>query len=246
MLTRIASIHFASVHGERSQYAGVYDIPAVPLGGDPVIIEIKDMVQGWEGTYESSNVVGKRRLNRSMIWGEVIAEDLIMEWTKNGVGRDENSHPGIWIVRDRILETLPTGQIATDAEGKALFRLPSEEEKMHMWEEDLSHAKAADANYAQYLINYVRGQEKLDRGGKPLVISPVAKAAAEAYAPESAFLRQGHDLVPRICPYCSDRNPATNVKCKNCHEVIDVPRYAALQAEQKKAVREADRALTAA
>lgn len=245
MLTRIASCHFHSVHAERGQYGGMYDIPAVGLNETPLVLEIQDKVQYWEGTFESSNVIGRRKQNKTMVWGEQIAEDLVAQWTLNGDGRTHNSHPGIWVVRDRIFETTPSGQIACDLEGKALFRTPTDEERDQMWEEDYARCKAADANYARYLITVADSMANDPRGSRAQFISPVAVAAAKAYAPNAAWLRIGHELIPNVCPYCQARVPAKVIKCPNCKEVVDLAAFAALQARQKKAVREAESALTA-
>ncbi len=239
MLTRIASCHFYSVHAERPQYGGDYKIPAVPLGAKPHIIEVQDLVQHWDGTFESSSVPGTRRKNTHMVWGEVIADDIVRQWTTDGDGRTATCHPGIWVVREKILKALPSGQIATDLQGRALFDVATDEQIQEMWDEDYAAAKAADANYAKYLVAVADSMANDPRGSKAQFISPIARAAAEVFAPNSSWLRHGAELIPQICMYCQARVPAKVIKCPNCKEVVDVEGYAALQAQQKKAVREA-------
>src|ERR1700679_1012628 len=117
-IAKIASIHFAPVEANR-MYGGPFNMPVVPLGAEPAILELEDIMQYDEGPYSlGSN--GRRQKTRSPVLGEEQAADFVREWTESGRGMGSYCRPGIWIVRDR----LPLTYI--DEKGTEIYKLDPE------------------------------------------------------------------------------------------------------------------------
>lgn len=236
--TLIASVHFYPLKAERPSYGGYYNIPAVALGDDPVIYEITDMVEIQQEPVEGQN---RRVTKRHLIDGHTIARDLVQSWTGNRLGCGPDSRPGVFIVRDRLPKLNPDGTNIVDLEGKAVFEDPGDERKQAMFREDLAAARACDANYARYLINDGSAQAMDPR--KVQFISALARAAARAYQPSVDWLREGAQLQMKVCQYCSTPILNSIVKCPKCSEVVDITRYAHMQAIEKQAVKDAEMSL---
>jgi hypothetical protein len=243
MLTRIASVHFFASRADRKQWGKEYVVPAQKLNDEPFILSIDDAVQHWEGDYQSSTVVGKRRQNNHLVTGESIAADLIQEWTQNGVGRTDRCHPGLWIIRDRVAIVDNDGKAVLDIMQRATFRRAEPAEFKAMWQEDEDAARAADAEYAKYVIGIADRFFNNPKGSQAVSIMPIQRAAAEIYAPAAPWLVSGSALIPAVCPYCQFRAPAASIKCPRCHEIIDAAGYARLQADEKRIIKEATREL---
>lgn len=236
MKVRIASVHFAPLHAERSGYNGVFNIPAVAVGADPVIYEIDDHVEILNEPVEGQN---RRSVRRNLIEAIVIARDIVGMWTgKNGhsrLGCGPDSHPGVWIVRDRLPKVNADGTLVTNLEGKAILEDISMDLQRELFEEDTVANRAADANFANWLINDASGIASDPRQIK--FIQPLARSAARAYQPNIQWLREGAQLQTTTCQYCTKPVLATAVKCPHCAEVINVVEWARLQSIQETALR---------
>src|SRR3954468_1212775 len=101
MKVRIASVHFFPLSADRPSYNGVFRLPAVAPGGDPVIYEIDDHVELLNEPVEGQN---RRTVRRNLVEAIKIARDIVGMWTGKGghsrLGCSADSHPGVWIVRD--------------------------------------------------------------------------------------------------------------------------------------------------
>jgi hypothetical protein len=229
MRARIASIYFARVQATRL-YGGPYEIPAVPIGADPVFLTLDDCVQIEQGPYQlGSN--GKRSRRKHLVLGQVIARCLVAEWTANGILMTPDCHPGIWAVREQVPLMNDNGTPQLDADGVAQWRPATEEEKRAMWEEDLIAARRADRAYAESLFMHANAMAE-DARLIPF-IPRTTRLAAKQYGFEAEWLKEGAALRVKPCPYCTKVIPATAIKCPKCAEVVDVPAYARLEAEKK-------------
>jgi hypothetical protein len=47
----IATIYFAGKTADRSIYGKTYNLPEVPVGGEPFLLEITDVIQRSQGAY---------------------------------------------------------------------------------------------------------------------------------------------------------------------------------------------------
>jgi hypothetical protein len=229
MITKVASIFFAPVRAER-MYGGPYELPAVPLGAEPAILTITDRPQFEQGPYQlGSN--GKRARRRYHVLGEVIARCIVAEWSQNGVGMTPQCRPGIWVVREQLPLLNENGTPQLDADGIALWRMASDEEREAMWAEDFAAAKKADRSYANML--FIQANGMADDPRLIPYIAPNARIAAKHYGLEAEWLKEEAALHVKQCPYCTKVIPAKAIKCPKCTEVVDVPGYARLEAEKK-------------
>jgi hypothetical protein len=242
MTTKVASIYFAPVRAERP-FGGPYELPAVPLGMAPAILTITDRVQIEQGPYElGSN--GKRSRRQHLVKGEAIARDVVAEWSANGVGMNPQCRPGIWVIREQLPLINPDGTAQIDADGVALWRDATEEEKLAMWEEDLAAGRQADRSYANMLFVQASGMAEDPR--KIPFIAPNARVAAQQYGMTAEWLKEDAALHVKQCLYCTRVIPAKAIKCPHCSEIVDVEGYAALEAQKQAALKQAKEAARSA
>lgn len=244
MSAKIASIHFHPLKADRGVYGGYYSIDAVPVGGDPIVIMIEDKIQYWQGPYAMSGVEGRRSQHSTRIAAEDIAADIVREWTENGVGKSQDSHPGVWVVREKRPVLNPDGTWVMGLDKHAVFEPATFEECQQMFKEDLAKARACDANYASYLIQDANAIASDPRGNRIPFIQPVARAAAKAYRPDVMWLREGAALQMKICPYCTKPVAESAIKCPSCSEIIDFEAYGRMEARKNESVRKAKEDLT--
>jgi endogenous inhibitor of DNA gyrase (YacG/DUF329 family) len=239
---RIASVYFYPVHADRSTFGhGPYDIPAVPRGADPIILELTDKVQVEEGPYILGQG-GKRQKRRYLINAGDIARDLVNEWAASGHMMTPECHPGIFMVR----ETIPLiheggerdGQIQMDAEGKALYRDATAAEKKQMWDEDLAAAHNANQIYGHRLIQDATAFTDGNPKRIPLV-PPPARAAATHFGVVAPWMREGAALDVVNCPMCTRSISKEAVVCPHCQQVVDMDRWAEREALKGAAIKQA-------
>jgi hypothetical protein len=242
-LAMVASIYFAPVSTTRVYAAGPYELPAVPPGADPVLLPITDRLQIEQGPV-SLGVNGRRSERQHLVQGEVIARDIVGEWTEHGVGMTPQCRPGIWVVRDRKpIINEETGIAAIGANGVALWRPATEEERLEMWMEDLAAARMADHAYANAL--FIHASAMAENPKLIPLIPKNARLAAKQYGLTAEWLRENAALHVRPCPYCTHIIPSTAIKCPKCTEVVNVEAYVSLEAQKQvlmKAAKEAQRA----
>jgi hypothetical protein len=242
MTSQVASVYFAPVRAERI-YGGPYQLPAVPLGADPVTLSITDRVQIEQGPYQlGSN--GKRSRRQHLVLGQVIARCVVNEWASNGVGMTPQCRPGIWAVREQLPLLNADGTPQLDADGVALWRAADPAEKNAMWEEDLVAARAADRAYANMLFIQASGMAEDPR----LIpfIAANARVAAKHYGLDAEWLKEDAALHVKPCPYCTKVIPAKAIKCPKCTEIVDVEGYALLEAQKQTALKLAKEAARSA
>jgi predicted nucleic acid-binding Zn ribbon protein len=232
MQKRIASIYFAPVLARRPLYGGYFEIPAVEKNAEPHILVIDDKVQR---SQEPSPDGSTRVMQRYLIEGRDIAVDILREWTAESVGMTPDCRPGVWIVRDEVPLTQPSGLPQYDADGKAMWRQASEEERVAMWAEDRKAAEIAQANWADYLI---RSGDVLAEDPKQWVlISNLMRVAARHFGKERPWLQELKDNDVKHCQWCTKAIPVFAVKCGFCHEIVDPERYVEM-ARKRDAVLE--------
>ncbi len=248
----IATIHFHPVKVDRRQFGfGVYELPVVPAGDKPFILTITDKVQIERGPYQESSNRKVRSIRRHPETGQVIANDIVNSATRQGIGMTHDCHPGIWVVR----ESMPViweqdiidegghllhskGQIQTDAEGTAIWREASEEEKTAMWAEDLAANIAADASYAEWLIQQANA---MDERQWAKGITAVTKAAAAHYKITTDWNTKAGALQRVPCPHCKEQVMKGAVRCRHCSQIIDPEAAALLEARQENSMLKAKR-----
>lgn len=235
---KIASIYFAPVHGDRSIYGGIYDLPAVALGAEPAILVVEDKVQRDEGPYSLGNN-GRRVQNIWPVWADDICRDLVREWTAGGLGMTHDSHPGIWIVREKIAITKTdkdgTEQPVFDVMGSQIFRPATAEEASAMWEQDLAHNKVADKAYADWC--FMEGNRIAADPRNIQFISKNYKRAAKQYGLAADWLKEGAATAVMPCPLCTKVIPKHSTVCQFCTGVVNVQAYALHQAQKDNALR---------
>lgn len=237
-LAFVASIYFAPVKAERIYAAGPYELPAVPSGAEPVLLPVSDRLQVEEGPVSLSSISGRRSKRQHLVLGETIARDIVGEWTEHGVGMTPQCRPGIWVVRDRVpILNEETGVPAIDANGVALWRPATEEERAEMWLEDLTAARMADQTYASALFMTANAMAENPRL-IPL-IPKNAKLAAKQYGMTAEWLKENAALNVRPCPYCTQIIPGAAIKCPKCTEVVNVEAFVALEAQKQLAMKAA-------
>lgn len=244
MLTRIASIHFAPVSADRSIYGGFYKIPAVTLNAEPAICEIEDKAQHDEGPYMLGEGGTQRVKLQYAVWGEVIAECLINEWTRSGLGMRDGCRPGIWIVRDKIalmrevaLESGDKVKVPqVDVLGHQKYRPAAEMEQEVMWREDLERARNEDKAYAEFC--FIQGNAMAAQfDGKLIPYMPKNyKFAAQQYGFEASWALKDSTKHMQACPMCSTTVMQGVIVCHKCLNVIDIPAYARFEARKKAAM----------
>jgi hypothetical protein len=252
---RIASVHFAPVTAKRNYRGQAYRIPAATLGGEPVVIEVRDLIQrDWGSMLAGTN---KRQEHRWPVLGEEIAHCLVGEWTGTtsvGPGMNPQCHPGIWVVRDRlpVTETTQKGiidgevtyeeRMVLDAENKTTFRAATPGECAAMWAEDLAAARSADRQYAEWC--WRQGNHIVEiwrRGGEPVPreMPPVYKMAAKQYGLEAEWLKEAAASDSRQCPHCGALGSKHTFICAHCTQPTDLEKWAQFQAQKDAALRDA-------
>lgn len=237
MRAKVASVHFHHLKAEYPTFGGYYEIPAVPLNGEPFILELSEKIELSQGPYETSQQKGKREQRRTLITPDTIATELVRVWTQNRIGCNHLVHPGVWQVRERIPVLDGNGVQILDIENRGVFQDATPEQIESMFAEDLAAARSADAGYANYLIGEGNSKASDPRGNLIPFISAVARAAAKTYRPEVTWLREGAGLEMKTCPYCTQPCPATAIKCPRCLEVVDMEAFATLEARKAEYLR---------
>lgn len=252
---RIASVHFAPVVAKRNYRGNHYKIPACPLNAEPIIIEVRDLIQrDWGSMLAGTN---KRQEHRWPVLGEEIANCVVGEWTGTtsvGPGMNPECHPGIWVVRDRlpVTQTQQTGivdgeatyeeRMILDAENKTSFREASAQEARAMWAEDLEKARYSDRKYAEWC--WRQGNHIVEiwrRGGEPVPreMPEVYKLAAKQYGLEADWLKEAAASDSRKCPHCGTLGSKHTFICAACTQPVDLEKWATFQAQKDAALRDA-------
>jgi hypothetical protein len=239
-MSKIASIYFAPVRAERI-FGGPYEMPAVPLGADPVILEITDRIQIEQGPYTLSSDNSKRSRRRHIVTSEAIARDLVNEWAYSGVGMTPQCRPGIWVVREQVPLFHQDGTQQTDADGLALWEPAGVVDRTNMFEEDLEAARAADRAYANAL--FIRGNGMAEDPRLIPFIPLNSRRAAKHYGLDAEWLKEDAALNVKPCPYCTKIIPGKAIKCPKCAEIVDVEAYVRLEIEKQAALKLAKEAL---
>jgi hypothetical protein len=245
---RVATVHFYPVTVDRRQFGfGVYELPAVPLGAKPAVIEIADKIQTDRGPYQDSHNKNVRSIRKFPETGQVIAYDIVHQATELGLGMTDTCRPGIWRIRESLPEVYTEdvlengrvihakGDLVKDADGTAMWREASEREKAQMWVEDEAAARAADAAYADMLIAGANSMDpKLWR-----FISPITKAAAKHYNIVADWNTKVGALERIACPHCAEQIVKTAAKCRFCGGIVDAVRVALNDEIAKNAIARA-------
>lgn len=253
MITKVASIYFAPVTASRNYRGNAYQIPAVPLNGEPKVIECRDLVQrDWGPMLPGTS---KRQEYRWMVAGEEIARCIVGEWTGSttvGLGMNPDRHPGIWIVRENLPVTEKTGKIINeemtyeerlvlDAENKQLYRPATTEERERMWLEDLTAARNADRAYAEWCWNdgnrIFKGRERGE--AVPSEVPPLYKLAARQYGLDAEWLKQAASNNSMDCPACGKLTSKSTFVCGFCAQPTDLERWAKFMARKEAALLDA-------
>jgi hypothetical protein len=248
MLTRVASIHFAPVHADRSIYGGMYDIPAVAIGAEPYIADIEDKVQKDEGPISTGPGGGRRSQLRYHVDGFDIATDIVAQWATSGLGMTPQAHPGIWVVRDRVAVVKKNeagkDEYVMDGFNKQVFRSATSEEAKAMWKEDLAANQKADHIYAEWC--YMDGNRIAADVRNIQFIPENYKRGARQYGLQAEWLKEGAALMVMPCPRCTKIISKAAIICPQCNEPVDLGRYAAWEAEKAAAIRDAKKGLPVA
>lgn len=233
-MAKIASIYFAPVRAERI-FGGPYEIPAVPLGSDPVILEITDRIQIEQGPYTLSADNSKRSRRRHIVSSDAIARDLVNEWAYSGVGMTPQVRPGIWVVREQIPVLLKDGTQQMDADGIALWEPAGVVDRTNMFEEDLEASRSADRAYANMLFIHANGMAEDPRLIPFIPLN--CRRAAKHYGLDAEWLKEDAALNVKPCPYCTKIIPAKAIKCPKCTEIVDIEAYAVLELQRQAALK---------
>lgn len=247
MTAKIASLYFAPVYAERPLFTmKPYQMPAVPLGEKPAILEVKDQEQKWTGPY-SLGQGGKRLQQRQTIPGETIAADLVNAWTVGGVSMNPQCHPGIWLVRERV--PLVHGEKANsadpepgtpqlDADNKQLFREATSEEAAAFWAEDMAAAREADQAYARTLYDEAEVMANDPKGSRERFIQQPAKLGVRQYGFDADWA-SGKPAEPKTCEFCTKRIPKKAIVCPFCREIVDATAYGMAQVRRDREIKDA-------
>ena len=238
---RVASVHFSPLRLTRPSYQGLYEVDAVVPGENAKFVVsltnkdgvirreegISNRIQFDQSGFSDSPNPRRRRVVRDTIYGNEIALDLVNEWVKLPFGATTESHPGLWFVRDRILDNNADGTPKIDAEGRQEWRDATEREKRFMWDEDIAHARAADAKYARDVFDYWDGEiTKFPRMIKAL--PKMVRDAANAYGWTTDWLRGASTIETKKCQFCDRNIRAGAIVCphQDCQQVVDYERFA--------------------
>jgi len=235
----IASVHFAPVKATRIYSGRPYEIPGVPLGGNPVLLGLEDITQHDEGPVSSGPGNNRRQKLRYIVTAQEQAFCLIREWTESGLGMDPERHPGLWVVRDRLPVTeidKNTGNelFVLDEFGHQVFREADAEEKEEMWAEDLARNRRCDRAYGEWCWNE---GNKISQDGKwNHLIPPNYRAAATHYGLDADWLKTAASVDAKPCPSCGKLGAKENFMCRYCQQPTDLERWAAWTAAKDRAM----------
>lgn len=236
MTAKVASIYFAPLIADRSIYGGMYELPPVPLDSDPAILMIYDRMQYEDGPYQFGQR-GMRQKRKYPVFGEIIARDIVNEWTTGAANMNPQCRPGVWVVRERIPLLNQDGSSQVDAEGMALWREAAQEEKDAMWREDLAAAKTADQAYARLL--FLRASADAQNPLKIPLIPKTARLAAWQYGLTAEWLRENAAVDVQQCRFCTKVISAKAIKCPHCTEIVNPEAYAEQEVIRKAALNAA-------
>ena len=221
MRKTIASIYPLEQTAERPLYQGFYHLPAVKKGEPPFLLPVNDKVQ-----IERELYIAGHGEKRTSVPGEEIAPDILREWTTGAPGMSPFCGPGIWMVRDEVVED-------------GARRAATEQEKARMFAEDHEAAKQRQAAWLEYQI--VEGDRLGDDPKTRKAVTPLMKLSARYMGRERKWLEEMRDSDVRACPFCTKHIPAGAIKCPECGEIVDFEAYARLQAKKQSAIDAAAR-----
>jgi hypothetical protein len=221
---------------KRDKTSAVYDLKAVPMGGDPCIITISDMLQIERGPHLLSMNKQQRSVHTYPIFAETIAKDIIHEWAFNGPGMTEGRRPGVWMVRDTLPELDENGNQLSDEEGRALRRPATEAEIKSMFEEDLRYNRMSDNAFAMHEVEEANAEAENPKLIK--FITERKRAAVVHLGIETPWVKLGSSLETKACQFCKSVIVKASIICRVCHQVVD---YHAFAAEEAKRGAEVDR-----
>lgn len=227
MTKQVASRYFMPVSMRRPLYGGVYDIPAVPKGETRFLL-ITDAIQ----PEKQPHITGGKRIPIT-IHAEEIAADFVKTNAANGMGMNGDCGPAVWVVRDSVPLLDEKGIPLLDAEGRAQFRLATEEEKAAMWAEDLEHQTARQDRWCDWLIS-IGDQLDADPEKKQRVwITPTMRTGAKFAGRTGGWVDQTAARVDdnKACLFCTKIIPTASVVCQYCSNVVDRAKYDALTAK---------------
>jgi hypothetical protein len=231
MAAKIASVHFAALHATRQ--GKVFVTQPVKLGGDPFIINVEDDIQIERGPYMESIDKKRRSTHKYPVTGFDRANDIVKEWAHSGLGMNPTCRPGVWVVRELLPVLNELGQQEMDADNIGLTRLAEREEMRQMFEEDLIANRAADVEYARWLIGEGNAQAQDPRLIR--FIPSKAKLAVEHLGMTTEWMKPGAGaLEMKSCIYCSSIIVKRAVICPKCQQVVDAGEFARLKLEQQK------------
>lgn len=237
MTKTIASIYPLPLSAKRPLYMGVFNLPAVPRGSGPFLLEIKDHVQvETEPWFKGMTAGGRQKQTRITVTGEEIAADLMNEWAEQIVDSSPDCRPGVWIVRDSIPVTdMKDGREvpAADAEGRQIHRSATKEECAQMFAEDHARAEQVQANYAEKA--FLKGNVMADNVKAIPFIPQYCRTLSTAYGHTPTWLKRSVDVDVKKCPACMREIARGAWKCGHCQEIVD-PQAAA---EHRRAVKQA-------
>jgi hypothetical protein len=228
----VASIFFEELRVERPLYGGDFRLPAVPRGDPPALLLVRDHTQ-----MEPQPVISGGRSVPRLILGEHIAHDVYEHMATMGLGMSVDCGPGVWVVRDSVPEKRPDGSLVIRADGKFETRLPTDQEKQVMFDEDLAFAISRQQRYGDYLIS--QGDAYMQTPKERILITKRMKAAAKYFSREREWLEDLKDGDLKLCPYCVKSIDVRAVKCPSCGEIVDPARHAAMLAQRKRLEKEA-------
>lgn len=235
MKVRVASVHFARLFADRSTYGAKFSFPAVPLNGDPEIIEIDTHRQTERGGFETSNNRKQRSVHRYIIEAINIARDIVNQWANNGLGMTEGQRPGVWVVRDFIPEIGPEGVQLVDADGKGIFRQATAQEQKAMFAEDLAANRKADVEYARWCV--MEGNRIAQDVRQIQFIPERYKMAAVYLGMDTAWIKPTTaTLEMKTCQYCTTVIPTRAVVCPKCQQIVDFEEFGSMEAKRNAAV----------
>lgn len=228
MTTRVATLYFMPISPRRPLYSGVFDLPAVPKGAKPEFLTINDHVQ----LEQRPHVLGGGK-TPVQIRSIDIANCIVKEYSRNGLGMTGDCGPAIWVVRDAVPMLNLDGTPVLDAEKRAQFRPATEEEKAQMWAEDLAEQTARQDRWCQWLISQGNILDADPEKKMQVWITDTMRAGAK-YADVEVPWQKGNvarAVDRKECPFCFKSVESRWVKCQHCNEVLDREKYAALTAK---------------
>lgn len=236
-MAKIASVHFAEL---RTQRQGLTFVTiGVAMGGDPVIISVPSVNQTERGPYLLSADKKQRSLHKYPISDFDIAHDMQKEWAQSGLGMNPKCRPGVWVVRERLPILDDHGHQALDADGVGAYRDATQDEVREMFLEDLEENRAADVEYARWLIGEANAQAVDPRTIRFIPLK--AKLAVEHLGMTTEWMKPGAGtLEMKACVYCQSIIVKKAVICPKCQQCVDPVEFARIKDVNERKVRFAD------